>query len=212
MAITFEIRQSKGYCVHVKALSGRAKLALAHLILDDIHLSPKGLPWEARHIPGALRVKSVRLKRLQSDKGARDWIERFKLLPFDDQMFFLRNKKMFPTEKNFVAIKAQHYQMWATHWGKEINHGTTINKQKAIESILAYGDTAHLTKTVSRNLLIGKEEYEKIKDKIEEKRIDPEGIVGMCQDVKKTRRNRLKSQDRHSGYRTTTSPNFHKGK
>lgn len=208
MAITFEIRISNGYAIHVLAISGRAKLALAP-ILPDLDVKT---PMQARHIKGAIRLQSERIKRLKSLAGARAWIERFKALPFNDQMFFLRDKWMKPVEKDFVAIKAQHYQLHVKHWNKDVNHGSTINKAQGVEALLSYGDKAHLVPTIGRNMVITKSEYAKIKDKIEEKRIDPDGIVGMCQDVKKTRRNRLKGQDRHSGYRSTTSPNFFRGK
>jgi len=131
---------------------------------------------------------------------------------------------MYPMEKHFVAIKAQHYQIWSKHWKKDINHGSTIDKARAVKTLLSYGENGHLVATVGRNMTIPKSKFEThwdaekkryvtgLEDKIEEKRIDPDGMVGMCQDVKKTRRNRLKGQDRHSGFRTTTSPNFHKGK
>jgi len=218
MAITLEIKEgNRGFSIHVKALSGRAKLSLAYLMTElnaqlGVPIEDKITPLQARHLKGAIRVQSERLKRLNTLEGAKAWIDRFHSIPIADQIAFLDGRRFKALDKHFVAVKAQYFRLVVPHFGKNITHFTTQDKAYAEATLVGYEGRGYLRRTVGRNLVLTKAEYEAVKDSIEEKRIDAPGIVGMGLDVKDTRRGRLKGQDRHSGYRTTTNPNFSRNK
>ncbi len=162
-----------------------------------------------------IRVKSERLKFVNSQHIGEQWITKFYAMPLDEQLAKVGNKwvKALPPKEDMVIVNVQYYKVM-----QGMRQVLSTYDLKALVEYRKQPETYYIEKSVTRQLPVLKSDYEdwKAQGRFDEVIVQVKGIVGMMRNVEDIQRRKVVGKngvsDRHSGYRTTTSVNFHKGR
>lgn len=156
-------------------------------------------------------LRGERMKFAITRETAKAWRDRFYTLPLEDQLnrigfrFF---RVVDAPDKDKVSVGVQYFQVFD-------NAGNQVYTDYFLPHLAEYKKEPmkyRIEKSVVRNILVTKEDYEKNKGAIVEVAAKASGIAGMMRDVKDIKRSKIKGSDRHQAFRITTNPNFYRNK